>query len=203
MNFISRFFQKWKEVTMNELHLISPIPPSVNHYMGIRSIMKNGKPMAMTYKTPEAVKYQKDFAAYVRREVQKQGWDVKPNKTQHWYVDAWFYFNRIDMDAANYDKCLLDAITDTQLIWLDDNVVCERVQKVLYDSQNPRIELHIHPVDYIGIFEDITALEKFENRCIGCTRYARNCSLLQKAIEGRVQDEIHDGVCLCYRRKGE
>ena len=140
MNFISRFFQKRKEATMNELHLISPIPPSVNHYMGIRSIIKNGKPMAMTYKTPEAVKYQKDFAAYVRREVQKQGWDVKPNKTQHWYVDAWFYFNRIDMDAANYDKCLLDAITDTQLIWLDDNVVCERVQKVLYDSQNPRIE---------------------------------------------------------------
>ena len=187
---------------MNELHLISPIPPSVNHYMGIRSIIKNGKPMAMTYKTPEAVKYQKDFAAYVRREAQKQGWDIKPNKTQHWYVDAWFYFNRIDMDAANYDKCLLDAITDTQLIWLDDNVVCERVQKVLYDSQNPRIELHIHPVDYIGIFEDITALEKLENRCIGCTRYARNCSLLQKAIEGRVQDEIHDGVCLCYRKKG-
>ena len=53
------------------------------------------------------------------------------------------------------------------------------------------------------IAPNIDAIQKFENRCIGCTRYARNCSLLQKAIEGRVQDEIHDGVCLCYRRKGE
>lgn len=53
----------------NVLKLISPLPPSVNHYLAYRAIMKNGRPMAMSYKTPEAVKYQKDFIEYVEQEV--------------------------------------------------------------------------------------------------------------------------------------
>ena len=47
------------------LKLTSPLGVSVNHYLAYRAIMKNGKPMAMSYKTPEAVKYQKDFKKYV------------------------------------------------------------------------------------------------------------------------------------------
>lgn len=188
---------------MKRLKLISSIPPSVNHYLGYRAVMKNGKPMATSYKTSEAKKYQKEFEEYIRKETITQGWNLTPNKYQHFYVDAVFYFDRTDKDPNNYFKCCLDSITETGLIWADDNVVCERVQRIYYDSSNPRLELTIYPVDYIGIFDDISALEQFENRCVGCTRYARNCSLLLKAKEGRVQDEIHDGICLCYRRKGE
>lgn len=184
---------------MSELKLISAIPPSVNHYLAYRAIMKNGKPMAMSYKTPEAVRYRNDFSAYVVSEVQKQGWDLEVNKTQHFYVDAVFYFPQVDLDANNYFKVMLDAITDTQLIWADDNVVCERVQGIYYDSENPRIELTIHPVDYIGVFQNASQLELFRSNCIGCSRYRRNCSLLKKAIEGRVQPEIHDGLCESYK----
>ena len=57
-----------------ELKLISPIPPSVNHYLGIRAVMKNGRPFAMTYKKKEAVQFQKRFSEYVQDEVKKQGW---------------------------------------------------------------------------------------------------------------------------------
>jgi hypothetical protein len=32
----------------NKLKLISPISPSVTHYLAYRSIIKNGKPMAMS-----------------------------------------------------------------------------------------------------------------------------------------------------------
>ena len=184
---------------MNELKLISAIPPSVNHYLAYRAIMKNGKPMAMSYKTPEAVKYRSEFAGYVAAEVQRQGWDAKVNKTQHFYVDAVFYFPQIDLDANNYFKVMLDAITDTQLIWVDDNVVCERVQGIYYDSENPRVELTIHPVDYIGVFQNASQLELFQSNCVGCTRYKRNCSLLKKAIEVRIQKEIHDGFCESYK----
>lgn len=151
--------------------------------------------MAMSYKTKEALRYQREFMDYVTREAKIQKWDLIPNKTQHFYIDAVFYFSRTDQDANNYFKVMLDAITETQLIWLDDNVTCERVQAIYYDSENPRVELCIHPTDYIGVFENSSQLEAFESDCIGCKRYKRNCSLLRNAKEGRVQEEISNMKC--------
>ncbi|WP_092245060.1 RusA family crossover junction endodeoxyribonuclease [Lacrimispora sphenoides] len=189
---------------MNKLELISPIPPSVNHYLGWRGILKNGKPMAVSYKKPEASKYQKEFAKYVKEQVIKQNWIISDNKYSHYYMDCVFYFPRTDMDANNVFKCLADAITDTGCVWIDDTQLCERVQGIYYDGKNPRIEITICPVDYIGIFNDISQLENFESNCIGCTRYKRNCSILKQAKEGRVQEEIIDGACKKYKKiKGE
>lgn len=165
--------------------------------------MKNGRPVAMSYKTPEAIKYRTEFADYVRSEVRKQNWNLIPNKTQHFYVDTIFYFPAIDLDCNNYFKVMLDAITDTGLIWVDDNVTCERVQAIYYDTKNPRVEITIHPVDYIGVFDNASQLEEFESNCFGCTRYARNCSILRQAKSGRIQDEILDGECLKYKPKKE
>ena len=184
---------------MNGLKLISPMPPSVNHYIAYRAIMKNGRPMAMSYKTPEAYQYQRDFIEYVRREAEAQGWDLEPDPNRHFYIDTVFYFGEKRQDANNYFKVMLDAITETKLIWLDDNVTCERVQAIFYDSKNPRVELYIHPVDYIGVFENASQRDAFTERCIGCTRYKRNCSLLRRALEGRIQPEIKDCVCSRYR----
>ena len=155
----------------------------------------------MSYKTPEALKYRKEFADYVKSEVERQGWNLEPNKLQHFYVDTVFYFDKTHMDCNNYFKVMLDAITDTQLIWLDDDVVCERVQRIYYDSNNPRVELKIYPVEYIGIFDNMSQMEEFSSVCFGCTRYARNCSILRKAKEGRIQNDIKDGVCNKYKKK--
>ena len=185
------------------LKLVSPIPPSVNHYLSYRAIMRNGNPLAMSYKTKEAVRYQQDFIKYVRKQVVEQKWHPLRDKYQHYYVDAVFYFPRIDMDANNYWKCLLDAITETGLIWFDDNVVCERVHRIEYDSKNPRVELTIYPVEYIGVFDNAPQMEVFESICVGCSRYDRNCSLLVNAKQGRVQEEIQDGVCKKYTPKNK
>ena len=165
--------------------------------------MRNGKPVAISYKTHDAQKYQNEFAKYVRSEVEKQEYSLVPNETQHFYVDCSFYFARLDKDANNYFKCMLDAITDTKLIWLDDNVVCERVQKVLYDKENPRVEIHIYPVDYIGTFENEKQLKEFENRCLDCSRYKRNCNLLKQAKLGYVQSDIQDCVCSKFKQNKE
>lgn len=180
---------------IQELKLISPISPSVNHYLGWRAILKNGKPMTMSYKKPEAIKYQKDFANYVKKEAKKQGWVKSNNKFQHYYMDCIFYFDRVDKDANNSFKCLADAITDSEAVWIDDTQLCERVQGIYYDSENPRIEITIHEVEYIGVFNNASQLEEFESNCIGCKRYKRNCSLLKKAIEGKIQANIHDNKC--------
>lgn len=186
-----------------DLYLTSPIPPSVNHYLAYRVVNKNGRPMAMSYKTSEAIKYQKSFTEYVKQEVIKQNWELKPNTTQHFYIDAVFYFDRIDKDPNNYFKCCLDSITDTQMIWVDDNVTCERVQRIYYDPNNPRIELHIYPVDYIGIFDNEEELFMFQNKCKSCSRYDRNCSILNKALTGKIQEDICDKSCLKYKEKKE
>ena len=183
-----------------ELKLISPIPPSVNHYLAYRAIMRNSKPMAMSYVTNEAKKYKKEFAEYVKEEVWRQEYDLQPNKTQHFYVDCIFYFDRTDRDCNNYFKCMLDAITDTGLIWEDDNVVCERVSAIYYDSENPRVEIYIHPVDYIGVFDDASQLAEFEANCIGCTRYKRNCSILRNAKNGKIQAELDEHKCLKFKQ---
>lgn len=183
------------------LRLTSPIPPSVNHYLAYRAIIRNGKPMAMSYVTNEAKRYKKEFAEYVAEEVWRQQYNLKPNKTQHFYVDCVFYFDRTDRDCNNYFKTLLDAITDTGLIWEDDNVVCERVWAIYYDSENPRIEITIYPVDYIGVFDDASQLAEFEANCVGCTRYKRNCSILRNAKIGKIQAEMDEHKCLKYKQK--
>lgn len=159
--------------------------------------------MAMSYKTSEAIKYQKEFTKYVKEQVKLQNWIKSENKYSHYYMDCIFYFPRTDMDANNYFKCLADAITDSECVWIDDVQLCERVQRIYYTSENPRIEIEIKPVDYIGIFENITQLEKFESNCIECNRYKRNCNLLIKAKEGRIQEEICNGVCSKFKQSKE
>lgn len=186
------------------LKLISPIPPSVNHYLKPRGfvIYQGKKPIAQIsmYETAEAKSYKKQFTQYVIEEVQKQNWNWTPNKTQHFYVDCDFFFDRVDKDPNNYFKCMLDAITETQLVWLDDNVACERVNSIRYDSINPRIELTIYPVDYIGIYKDMETLNKFkEEYCNKCSKSNKNCTVFNKSLEGRVQEEIVDLRCSKFK----
>lgn len=183
---------------MHDLYLVSDIPPSVNHYLSYRAVIKNGRPLAVSYKPKEVVDYRNNFAEYVTEEVSKQGFDYEHDGKHHFYVDAVFYMPRLDMDANNYWKVLLDAITDTKLVWKDDNVVCERVQGIYYDASNPRVELHIYPTEYIGVFKNDDQYNEFLNRCETCSRFKRNCSILRKAEEGRIQEDICDGVCNKY-----
>lgn len=189
---------------MEDLYLTSPIPPSVNHYLSYRAVLKKGRPVAVSYKPKEVVEYRKKFAEYVTEEVSRQGYDYIHDGIHHFYVDAVFYMPRVDMDSNNYWKVLLDAITDTQLVWKDDNVVCERVQAVYYDPQNPRVELHIHPTEYVGLFKNEECIKDFKGNCLSCTRVNGNCVVLAKAIEGRITGDItKDYMCLRHKeRKG-
>lgn len=185
---------------IQELKLVSPMPPSVNHFTGRRTIIKNGRPMSITYKKPDAVKYQKDFTEYVKNQAQTQGWIMSDNRYQHYYMDCVFYFDRTNRDANNAFKCLADAITDAGCVWIDDTQLCERVQGIYYDVQNPRVEICIKPVEYCGVFKDASQLDEFQSRCIDCSRYKRNCSILRKSKEGKIQEEIDENyVCSKFK----
>lgn len=154
----------------------------------------------MSYKTKEASIWQQNVIDYIKEQINIQNWDYPVNKTQHFYVDCVFYFPRTDMDCNNYFKCLLDAITDSKCIWEDDNVVCERVNGIYYDSCNPRIEIQIKPTEYIGIFKNKSELKNFISICETCNRYKRNCSILKSAKEGRIQEDIQGCKCTKYKQ---
>ena len=83
-----------------------------------------------------------------------------------------------------------DSITDSGVVWVDDNMACERVVRVMYDAKNPRIEYTIRKTDFVGIFDNQEQLKQFECNWQTCKRYARNCSILKKTKEGRIQEEI-------------
>lgn len=186
----------------SELKLVINDFISVNHYLQYTIVRKGKRYIPSSHKTKEAVDFKNNFSDYVKKEVKKQGWILDSNPFQHYYVDAVFYFPRIDMDTNNYWKVAFDAITDSGVVWLDDNMACERVIKVMYDNKNPRIEYTIYKTDFIGIFNDVEQLNEFENKCKTCKRYKRNCSILRKAKEGRVQNEIlGDLICAKYNEK--
>lgn len=187
---------------IEKLKLISPIPPSVNHYLGWRCVYnkKTKKYMAMSYETAEAKKYKKDFKKYVTQQVKDQNWTMSDNRFQHYFVDAVFYFPRIDQDCNNYWKCMFDSITESNCVWIDDTQACENVKAIYYDGNNPRIELEIRPTEYIGIFNNRTQLEVFESNCIQCKKYKEGkCAVLCKAKEGRIQEAIQDNKCKNYK----
>lgn len=169
---------------MQELKLTCKEFISVNHYMSYRSVGKR----VMAYKPKATKDFEKLFGKYIKDEIQKQGW-IKPPKDKFIIMDTVFYFPRVDMDAQNYFKSICDIMSDCG-VWEDDNIVMERVNRIFYDSNNPRIEITIHESDFKGIFDNTELMNLFISRCEICNRYKRNCSILNKALEGRIQEDV-------------
>lgn len=179
---------------------VKGIPPSVNHYMGYRGVKKGNGCMVMAYTKPEAAKFKKEFSTYAKEQVELQQWDIESTRNVHHYLDCVFYFDRTDKDEQNYMKVLCDTLNG--IAYIDDKKVLTRTHEVFYDSENPRIELTIHPVTYRGIFPTEIHMNMFEVNCKDCKRYARNCSILNKAKEGRIQEEIgEDLICSKFKSK--
>ena len=106
------------------------------------------------------------------------------------------------MIPDNFKKLQQDCITESKVVWEDDSWVLPRTERLFIDSYNPRIELVITPCDFIGIFDNEQQFKEFEQQCTDCTRYRNNCSILRKATEGRIQEEIDDDL-LCSEFKNK
>ncbi|MED3440311.1 RusA family crossover junction endodeoxyribonuclease [Bacillus subtilis] len=179
------------------------LPPSVNKYLRPSAKIVNGRAMVHMYETKEAKDFKKRFRAYLNREIRKQNWDYNKTIEGHWFLDCVFYQSRVNEDNNNYFKILCDSLKG--IVIDDDKNLLVRPQKVLYDSKNPRFKAVLHKAEYVGIFKDENELNDFKNNnCIGCKRYSRNCSILKKAMEGRVQEQITsngDSRISCLKRK--
>lgn len=185
----------------NKLILEYALPLSVNHYLSHRAYMVGKKPQVSVYVTSDAKKYKKAFIEYIKEEIKKQSFVIKLDKYQFTHVDVTWYFPRIDMDSNNLWKLSLDCLTDAG-VWVDDNTTMERCKRIYYDNKNPRMIMEVYYSDYIGIFNDQFYLEYFISKCVHCTRYKNGkCSILSKAKQGRIQEEINDYACSKYKNK--
>ncbi|MFB0830767.1 RusA family crossover junction endodeoxyribonuclease [Brevibacillus laterosporus] len=187
-----------------KFRLTSQMPPSVNHYLGYRAVPKKKKGrrvyIAIPYLTEEARDYKEMFSKYAMEQVKEQKWDIEKTRNRHYYMDCVYYFPRIDMDEQNYFKCMCDALNG--IAYIDDNFILTRTSRIYYDTKDPRVEIEISEVDYIGIFDSEKELMEFENKCKTCKRYKRNCSILKESKEGRIREEIDEGKnCIKYNAK--
>ena len=129
---------------------------------------------------------------YIKKEVEKQNWDKIEGRFLH--MDEVIYSNRKGRDPDNFKKLQQDCITESGVVWCDDSYCLPRTQRLYIDSTNPRIELVITPTEFVGIFDNEKIAKAFEGRCKNCKRYKNNCSILRKALEGRIQREINEDL---------
>jgi Holliday junction resolvase RusA-like endonuclease len=187
-----------------ELKLSIPLPTSLNklyvNQYKYNAKSRKSEPTGARVLSAEGKMSKALIQKAVKNQMKSQMWDFDYTKENYIYMDSIIYFNKKGRDDNNLLKLLCDALEG--IAYDNDSRVLNRTQRIYYDADNPHMELHIHPVDYIGIFDNQLALDKFESACKNCSRYARNCSLLVKAKEGRIQDEIDNNlVCSSFKLK--
>lgn len=190
-----------------ELKLVLPLPPSVN------SLYQNQgryNPRTRSYQltgrrilSKEGERLKKEMSKQATEAVKQSNWNIDSIGDSFLYMDVVIYFNRKGRDADNIFKALQDSMQG--IIFKNDSQLLPRTQKILFDKENPRVEIAFMPVDYVGVFKDKEEALEFEERCYDCRRYLDGrCSILTASLSGEVKPEVsfEDGIeCQEYQKK--
>lgn len=176
------------------IKLVLPLPISIND-LYINQYTWNPKsrsrlPTGKRILSPQGEKVKQQIIDSATEQMKHLEWDYEYTKTHYLYMDSYITFNRKGRDDNNIYKLNNDALE--KIVYDNDSRILTRTQRILYDKKNPRVELEFYPVEYIGIFDNVEESEKFINKCKTCKRHKRNCSILNAALDGFVQDEIDD-----------
>lgn len=176
-----------------QLKLTLPLPVSINklyineYQWDARLKMRVPTGRRILSKAGRQVKAKIQGQARVQTE--GQDWNFDWTKENFVYQDAVVFFARRGSDDNNIYKLLNDSLEG--IAYDNDSRVLVRTQHIVYDSQNPRVELTLVPVDFVGIFKGQEVLERFQKVCEGCSRYRKgSCSILKDSIAGTVREEI-------------
>ena len=192
---------------MDKLHLVLPLPISVNalyqlQYAYSKKYRKN-MPTGRKILSEAGRKNKKEIQASATSQMRNQHWNLEVTKNHFIYQDIDVYFNRKNRDSDNILKLLNDSLQG--LIFHNDSKVLTRVQRVYYDYSNPRIECTYSVCEWLGIFDVADEYEVFLDRCLSCRHYRENrCSILTESVQGVIREEVEDKVCQKYvKKKGE
>lgn len=190
-----------------ELKLELPVPTSINklyineHQWDGR--LKQRVPTGRRILSKEGKQVKAQIQGKARVQTQGQTWDYEWTKENFVYQDTIVYFARRGSDDNNIYKLLNDSLEG--ITYDNDSRVLVRTKQIVYDPKNPRIEVHIYPVDFIGIFKDELAFIDFEDTCKDCSKYRKgSCSILKDSINGTVREEIgsiHKPICTAFKEK--
>lgn len=185
----------------NKLVIVSQIPPSVNNYLRYK-VERNprGRLYVRAYKSEESVIYENTMIGFVKSEIEKQGWDM-PTKDSYIIIDTVFYWPKHGMDCNNHWKLPLDVFK-TAGVYNDDSKVAEGVRRIYIDADNPRIEMEIYVAPWVGIFDNAWDLSKFKHKnCFNCTKKQERCSIMKKALQNRLTNDITLDKMTCNKIK--
>jgi len=192
---------------MSKLHLVLPLPISVNalyqlQYAYSKKYRRN-MPTGRKILSEAGRKNKKEIRVSALSQMRNQSWNLEITKNHYIYQDIDVYFNRKNRDSDNILKLLNDSLQG--VVYHNDSKVLTRIQRVYYDYDNPRIECTYSICDWLGIFDENSEYELFLNRCQSCRHYRENrCSILTDSVEGIIREEIENKVCQKYtKKKGE
>lgn len=181
-----------------QLKLTLPVPTSINALYINQYVfdykIKRRVPSGGRILSKEGEKCKEQIQFHATKQIEDQEWDYKwtEDKNNFLYQDAVIYFSRRGRDDNNVYKLLNDSLEG--IIYDNDSRVLVRTQKILFDKENPRIELTLSPVEYIGVFKNKKEASMFREGCVqgkGCTRYLEGrCSILNDSLSGTVREEI-------------
>lgn len=187
-----------------ELNLTLPVPTSLNK-LYINQYSYNPKrrmqvPTGKRILSKEGTKSKNEIQAESRVQMQGQQWDYEWTKEGYLFLDTVIYFSRRGTDDNNIYKLLCDALEG--ICYDNDSRVLVRTQKIMYSPNNPRVEVTLSPVDYVGIFDSKDEAEHFESACSDCSRYRKgSCAILKDSIVGTEREEVVDLTCTSYKKR--
>ena len=192
-----------------KLQLVLPVPTSINalyiNQFTYDPSIRRRIPTGGRILSKDGEKCKKEIQSQAKKQLKEQEWDYNwtADKNNFVYQDAVIYFSRRGRDDSNTYKLLNDSLE--KIVYENDSRVLVRTQKILYDSKNPRIELTITPVDYVGIFKNQDEADGFEERCSGCSRYREGrCSILVDSLAGTIREEIQSlDIVSCEKYKNK
>lgn len=191
-----------------ELNLVLPLPTSINklyiNQYQFNPTSRRNEPTGKRILSADGRSTKARIQGQARVQMKGQDWDFDWTRDHYVYQDAIIYFTRRGSDDNNIYKLLNDSLEG--ITYENDSRVLVRTQRIVYDSKNPRVEVTLTPVDFIGIFEDRMAYDVFTyDFCSKCTRYRNgSCSILKDSIAGTVREEIgsiHKPICSQFKEK--
>lgn len=192
-----------------ELKLTLPVPTSlnklyINEYRWSKDKFGRAvqKPTGRRILSSEGAKCKNKLQAEARVQMQGQDWDYDYTLDGYCYLDTTIYFSKRGTDDNNIYKLLCDALE--KICYDNDSRILVRTMKIMYSSKNPRVDVKIHPVGYVGMFDSIEAGTDFENKCSGCSRYRKgSCSILKDSLIGTEREEVDysTNTCSAYKKK--
>ena len=176
-----------------ELKLTLSLPKSVNFIYGRNKF-------GSTYLKKEGKDYKAKAVKYIIEETNSQNW-TRLKTEEYCYLDTIVFMNKKGRDSDNLFKLIQDSITNSETVWEDDTFALSRTNRVYIDSQSPRVELLITPTSTIGIFDTVEEYKEFKDNCDSCRRFKKTCSIHNKAIENRIQEEVQliDSKWICNK----